>query len=281
MRNILFVAAVVTTAVSASAAAAGPYVGLEVGLAQGRGNDIDQTVDFTTTQSPSAPAAPAGPASGFFDDVFDQEYKRGFDVGTVAGYQFDLWQNLGFRVEAEFSHKRTGLKDVKSDDITDEFLDGLNAGLNRPASGGQPAITARDLDLNGKLRLATAMANGQLNIAGPGGGSVFLGGGYGLAWSKALGDDDRSRAWQYMIGYRHPVGDKLELGLKYRYFNSGIIKLVDDGIGFAGNPQQFIVPSSEGDVAVERTTSAVVVPNIEGEYRSRSLSLTLTYNFGR
>jgi opacity protein-like surface antigen len=288
MKNMMFLASAAAALAIPSAASAGtPYVGVEIGLAKGRGNDIDQTVDFTTVQTPATPAAPAGASDAFFDDVFDQEYKRGFEAGITAGYQFDLWRNLGFRLEGEFGYKRAGLRDVKSDDITDEFLSALNDGLNRPSvtpdpgAPGLPAVTGRDLELAGHLRLYTAMLNGQFNIAGPGGGSVFLGGGYGTAWSKAVGDSDKSRAWQYMIGYRHPISDKLDLGLKYRYFNSGVFKLVDDGVSFAGNPNRIAVPNGAGTTDVDQTTSAIVFPDIQGRYRSRSLSLALTYNFGR
>jgi hypothetical protein len=73
-----------------------------------------------------------------------------------------------------------------------------------------------------------------------------------------------------MIGARYSVTDRIDLGLKYRKFASGIIKLDHDPIDYAGNPDQ-------GATAVS-TRTAAIAPDIEGEFRTRGVSLTLSYN---
>ena len=73
-----------------------------------------------------------------------------------------------------------------------------------------------------------------------------------------------------MIGARYSVTDRIDLGLKYKKFHSGVIKLDHDPIDYAGNPDQ-------GATAVSSRTASVT-PDIEGEFRTRGVSLTLSYN---
>ena len=92
--------------------------------------------------------------------------------------------------------------------------------------------------------------------------TVYGGGGLGPSFVHGFHDRDSGFAWQYFGGVRYAISDKIDLGLKYRYFNSGVVELFDDPQDFAGN----------GD-------SAVVTPIFKGKFRSRNLLATLTYNF--
>ncbi len=281
---LLAVVAVVAGSAPAQARDSGPYIGIEGGILSGRDNDVDEFVDYTTSQNPAAPLAPAGPIDQEFDDVFRLNYKMGYDVAAVAGYDFGF-----FRLELELGYKRAGFDHLDPDDITDDFLAFNNLALNRPSAApdpgapGLPALTLDDFDLDDNISVLSAMANGLIDIGITGRLSVFAGGGYGRARVKALGNKDSAWAFQYMAGIRYVISPTIELGIKHRYFDSGIIKVVSGGgVNYAGNPNRLTITPPGGAAAlVDQTTSALVFPEIEGRFRARSLLATLTYNFGR
>jgi opacity protein-like surface antigen len=279
-----FLAAIAAVAISAPVAARDHsfYVGLEAGLTTSRNNDIDEFVTYSVAQNPAAPPAPAPPDVPEFDDVFSTNYNTGSDVAVTGGYDFG-W----FRVELEVGRKRAGLGDIRADDITDAFLSSLNSTLNRPSSPPDPgapglsALTIDDFDVGGHISALSAMLNGMVDIGITDRIFVFAGGGYGQSWVKALGDKDNGRAWQYMAGFRYAISPKLDLGFKYRYFNSGTVAVEDMGLLYAGNPRRLTITSPGGLATdVDQTTNAVVVPQLEGKYRLRSLLVALAYNFG-
>lgn len=236
-------------ALSAPATAhTGPYIGIEGGLLSGRANDVDEIVSSSAMQTAE------------YDDVLAIGYKRGRDLAIVAGYGF-----RPFRLELELAHKRAAIAQSIPDDNFDSFIESFNAALSElaaSASLGEPPLTLRDLAVEGEMRVASAMANGLVDARV--GKSVFLygGGGIGRSIATALGDRDGALAWQWFAGVRYAIDHKIELGLKYRYFNSGILKLQHAGIRISGQAAE---------------TAIHLRPEIEGEFRSRSLLATIHF----
>jgi len=277
MRKILLSSlAAAALATPAAVQAGSPYVGIETGFSQPRSSDVDETVGFSATQTPTAPAAPAPPAGGEFDDTFAITYKKGYDVGLVGGYDFGF-----LRVEMELAQKSMKLGHLKSDDITDEYLATLNTVLNRPSASPDPgapglgALTMDDFELDGRMRLRSAMVNALVDWDVTKRFSIYGGGGYGFTWARSLGASDSARGWQWLAGVRYGLTDKFDLGLKYRYFNSGIMTLRSDPQLYAGNPDRQVIAAT----TVDQTINATVVPEIEGEIRTRSFLASLIYNF--
>ena len=61
----------------------------------------------------------------------------------------------------------------------------------------------------------------------------YVGGGFGRARVKELGDSDSAWAWQLIAGVRMPISDNIDVGLKYRYFRTGKLNF-DDTFAFTG-----------------------------------------------
>lgn len=277
MQKILFCATLgVALSMSTGASAGTPYVGIEGGILQGRASDIDGLVQFSTSQDPGTPVGPAGPDDAEFDDAFILNYKVGHDVGILGGYDFGK-----FRLELELAHKRARFDNVTPDETASELTDYLNSGLNRPSAPPDPgapglaALTDDDFKVDGNVSVRSAMINGLLDVGVGNRISLYGGGGYGRAQVRAMGDRDSSWAWQYIVGVRFAVGRHVEFGLKHRYFNSGIVKLQGGAQDVAGNPNRLSVDGT----TVDQTTSASLMPELEGEFRTRSLLASLTYNF--
>ena len=207
------------------------YVGVEGGPTLGRVGDVDEVVEL------------AGAAAATeYDDVLSVDYKRGHDIGISSGY------DLGpLRVELEVAHKRARLKPLEPDENFDNFI------------GAVPGLTDDDLDLPGKMSVASAMINGLIDVGIADRLTVYGGGGYGRTWARAVGDEDSAWGWQWIAGVRYAVSQNVEIGLKHRYFNSGIVKLQNGPRTIAGNGQ--------------------LTPEIEGKYRTRSLLVGLHFNF--
>jgi len=276
MKTHLLSGALISALLAASPAYAGsPYAGIEGGISFGRSSDVDEHVSFAAVQNPAAPAAPAPPAASEFDDVFAVGYDRGYDVGLIGGYDFGF-----FRLELELAQKKAGLKNLKSDDITGEFLTSLNSTLNRPSAApdpgapGQPALAMSDFDLSGGMRVRSAMINGFGDVDISKRLNAYGGGGYGRTWARAIGDGDSAWGWQWMVGLRYALKPKVELGLRYRYFNSGMMTLRHEPQGIAGNANRMTIAATD----IDQTVNANIVQEIEGEIRSRSLLATLMFN---
>ena len=249
-----------------SAVAAQPFVGVEVGTGKVRSSDVDELVVYRTTPATSGDGVPLK-----YDDVFSARWDRATDFGLVGGYDFG-W----FRVEGELAQKRASIDHHAKDDIADQFLTELNAGLNRPSlapdpgAPGLPALTLDDFQPNGTVRAGSAMVNAFLDVPVFKGFSVYAGAGVGRSFVRGFDDSDGALARQKMIGARYSVTDRFDVGFRYRKFASGIIKLDHDPIDYAGNPDQ-------GATGVA-TRTAAITPDIEGEFRTRGVSLTLNYN---
>jgi opacity protein-like surface antigen len=271
----------VMISVPTAARAGSPYVGIEGGVLHGRENDVDEIANYTTIENPATALAPPGPADTEFDDVFSINYRIGYDVDVIGGYDFGI-----FRLELELGHKRANLRSIDPDDITGSFLADFNAALNRPSAQpdpgapGLPALTIDDFDLDEKMSILSAMINGLVDVGVTDRLSLYGGGGYGRSRASALGDKDSAWAWQYMAGVRYAIGPKIDLGIKYRYFNSGVVTLRHGGLEYIGNPDRLtIAPAGGMATTVDQTTNALLAPEIEGRFRTRSLLASLIYNF--
>src|SRR5687767_2340030 len=156
MRKYLLAAVAVSAIASPAVARDGAgYIGVEGGILFPKDNDADVFADFTTTQVPATPAGPAGPADVNFEDAFGIDYKRGYDVDLIGGYDFGM-----FRLEAELAYKRAKVDEFEVDN-TD--IAALNAALNRPSADPDPGapglagLGAEDFDLEGKVTVLSAM----------------------------------------------------------------------------------------------------------------------------
>ncbi|HEU4704357.1 MAG TPA: outer membrane beta-barrel protein, partial [Sphingomicrobium sp.] len=241
-------AAIATPAVARDGAG---YVGVEGGVLFPKDNDGDAFVDYTTTQTPATPLAPAGPSDTTFDDAFGIDYKMGYDLDLIGGYDFGM-----FRLEAELGYKRASVDEFE---IDNSDIAALNAALNRPSAApdpgapGLPALVATDFDLDGRVTVLSGMVNALLDFGDDDGMSFYAGGGFGRARVKLFGDSDSAWAYQLIAGARTALSGNIDLGLKYRYFRTGKLDFADDGFAaLEGNPQAIVV----GDTTVIQTTDA-------------------------
>ena len=250
----------------ASPALGTPYLAAEAGIARAKDNDIDVSVEYTTT--PGGASQPI-----FYDDTFAAVYERGVELGVAAGYDFG-W----FRLEGELGHKRVGIDRVGDDDITGQFLGEFNSALNRPSADPDPgapalpALTLADFQQGGTLNVSSAMVNGMLDLGVIDRVNIYAGLGFGRSFVRGYGDRDGAIASQRFAGARYAVSDRFEVAFKYRKFSSGIIKLNRDPIAYSGNPDQ-VTPG--GPVT---TTNAALTPDIEGEFRTKNFLFSLVYN---
>ena len=127
MRKLAIAMALASTVLASPAAAVdgAPYVGIEGGILFPKDQDADLFVDYTTTQTPATPVV-VGPADTTFDDTFGLDYKMGYDIDALVGYDFGM-----FRLEGEIGYKRSKLNDLEIDS-TD--LAALNTALNGTGS---------------------------------------------------------------------------------------------------------------------------------------------------
>lgn len=259
-------AALLLLLVGSPAFAAQPYVGIEFGRENVRPSDVDETVQFS-----SSPTAPGDPETVFYDDVFSARYKKGRDIGATGGFDFG-W----FRLEGELAQKRIKINEYKSDDITEQFLSELNTALNRPSAlpdpgaPGSPALTIDDFQPSATLKVRSVIVNALLDVKLFNRFNAYAGAGFGKAFIRGFDDSDSEFVWQRVFGARYGITDRFDVGVKYRNFRTGVIKLSHDPVSFSGNPDQ----TNAGAV----TTNAVVIPDIEGQFRAKSLLLTLNYN---
>ena len=216
MRNI-FLAAVSAAVIATPALAqtSGPYVGVEGGVMFPKDTNVDATVDYTDPALPTTT----------YDNVFGVDYKTGFDVDAIAGYDLGM-----FRVEGELGYKR-----AKTDSL---HLNPTFVTAYENATGVTLADT--DFDLNGHVSVLSGMVNGLVDFDA-GGFGIYGGAGIGRAHVKLMGDSDNAWAYQAIAGVHVPISSAVDLGLKYRYFRTGKLNfhdtatLTDAGVAFANS----------------------------------------------
>lgn len=168
-----------------------------------------------------------------YDYDFDVEHEMGFDGDIIGGYDFGA-----FRAEAELGYKTADIDEI-------DFGDGV-----------------AESDVDGDLSVFSLMGNILWNPTMSGNWDAYLGGGIGWAWSEFDDDSsdsfkDNAFAWQLIAGVGYRLSENIELGLKYRYFET---KFSDD---------------FEEDFDTE-----LVNFDVDGDVRSHSLLASLIFNFG-
>jgi OmpA-OmpF porin, OOP family len=161
------------------------------------------------------------------DDLFRIKYKRGFDVDVIAGYDFGL-----VRAEAELGWKRAKLDEVLFRDFEEDEL---------------------EIE-NDRASVLSLMGNVLLDLGDRSFGA-YVGGGFGRARVNLFGEKDDAWAWQLIAGARTAISPNIDLGLKYRYFNTARLEFAD---------------RNDPDLDLLAT----------GRFRSHSLLASLIFNFG-
>ena len=104
---ILAAVAAAAIATPAYAQSSGPYIGIEGGILFPKDTNVDADVNFIDDDFDDVT----------FDNVLDVDYKRGWDLDLIGGYDFG-----GFRVEGELGLKRAKIDELQLDE---DFIDEL------------------------------------------------------------------------------------------------------------------------------------------------------------
>jgi OmpA-OmpF porin, OOP family len=225
MRKLVIGLALASTAMAAPALARdnSGYVGVSGGVMGVEDQDLDLRVGTRTTLN-----------------GVTVEYKKGYDFDGVAGYDFGM-----IRGELEIGYKRATVDSMR---FTQPVL-----------------VTGPTTAYGGRGEVLSGMGNLLLDF-GNSGLSGFAGGGVGVARTKSRGDvagpnipagsgfsgSDNHFAYQALAGVRVAVGPNVDLGLKYRFFNTKF-RYADAAAPLGGQ-------------------------EIKGRWRSHSLLLTLAFN---
>ncbi len=239
MRNTLLLAATAAATLFAAPALAQPYVGVSGGILFPKDQDIDLSFDPLSTTIPRTT----------FEDAIGIDYKRGYDVDVNLGYDFGL-----VRLEGELGYKRAKLDNLE---LSSAFRSALQADLSRTVNA------ETEFDLSGRTTVKSAMVNALLDFGNSESVNFFVGAGAGRARVKFAGDRDDAWAYQLLAGVRAPVSDNIDLGLKYRYFQTAKLDFFGAGSG-----------------SVFGTGGNAVFANAENKFRSHSLLASLTFNLG-
>ena len=149
---------------------------------------------------------------------------------------------------------RTALRHIDADDGADAFLTSFNSTLNRPSfmpdpgSPGLGRLATDDFDIDGNIGVSSAMANALLDINVGKRVSAYVGYGAGRSQVRAMGDKDSAWSWQRIVGIRYKLNERIELGTKFRMFNSGMVKLKHKPVTYSGNPDRIV----DGAATVDR-----------------------------
>jgi opacity protein-like surface antigen len=231
MRKYLLTAAAAAAFIATPAFADGPYVGIEGGVLFPQKTTVDANIAV-------------GSSNFSYHPAYRIESDTGFDVDLIGGYDLGM-----FRLEGELGYKEANIKSIT--DVNTTLLSDLSTALDEP-------VTAADLQLNnGKTTVTSAMINALVDFGGAGFGA-YAGGGIGYADVRTgeAGDRDGQGglAWQLIAGAYVPVSSSMNIGLKYRYFQSDRMDFTNDF----------------GDFSTTET----------GRFTSHSLLASLVFNFG-
>lgn len=160
---------------------------------------------------------------GAVDNGITVDSDTGYDVGGYVGYDFG-----GFRLEGEVSYR----------EADPENLSAPTSGF--PVGDFAPPFTTGDFPgVAGSTNVLAFMLNGLLDFGEDDGVQGFIGGGVGVARTDVryiaqtsdggpgVDDSDTGFAWQALAGVRAPVSDSWDVGIKYRYFNSDSLSVID------------------------------------------------------
>jgi opacity protein-like surface antigen len=175
------------------------------------------------------------------DEGIIVDHKMGYDVDLIGGYDFGM-----FRLEAEAAHKRASVDQIRFAPTT-EILPGAGNGV----------------DGDGRVGVLSAMVNALLDFGDDDGWKGYVGAGVGLARVKyrafvdgdtiGFSDSDDAMAWQAIAGFSKAVTPNVDVGLKYRYFNTRRLNFGND--------------------------AAIVPWALDGKLHTHSLLASVVYNF--
>jgi len=145
------------------------------------------------------------------------EGDNGWEGAALYGYDFGL-----ARVEVEGGYKTYG-------------VEGLVAPVELLPDAGTDMGYRTYSPADGRMTILSAMLNGLVDLGGETGIGAYFGGGLGVARVDAevaagasaaryIDDRDAGLAFQGLAGLRVPVSRRVDLGLKYRYFNVGELR---------------------------------------------------------
>ena len=250
MRKYLLTAAAAAAFIATPAFADGPYVGIEGGVLFPEKQDVFGTVLFTN----------AVPADIARTSVARLEYNTGFDVDVIGGYDLGM-----FRLEGELGYKRASIKDNIA--FNSGFITAINTGSGNTFVTD---ATLSDFDLENHTDVYSAMINALVDFGGNGGIGGYAGGGIGYADVHQFGESQGKMAWQLIAGLYAPISSTINIGLKYRYFQTENVDFSDDFDFSAGAVTCGANPCSPG----------VVTFDTNRHFSSHSLLASLVYNFG-
>lgn len=182
-----------------------------------------------------------------FGSGFVADYKTGLDLDVIAGYDFGV-----FRIEGELGYKRARLRDLAASST-------LVTAINTPPISG---VTPDSFSFGDRTTILSAMINGLVNLEIASGVDIYAGGGVGKARVKAFSDRDSALALQLIGGVSMAISPNIDLGLKYRYFQTRNLRF-DTAATFTG---------------AGGSTSASTFAS-QGKFRSHSALVGLTFYF--
>jgi outer membrane protein OmpA-like peptidoglycan-associated protein len=227
-KTTILMAGAAAAAMATPAYADGPYIAVEGGVSFE--DQVD--VDIDTNR-----------ADGLLENGAFADTELGVDADIIVGYDFGA-----FRLEAEGGYKRNSY-----DSLTVLNPAILPAGVTVP--GGTVVQNESDLEI------WSGMVNALVEVGSEDGFQLFGGGGVGIAQLQlpvdvagvgtVIDDSATDFAWQLIGGAKVAVTDKLDLGVKYRYF------VLDN----------FDLEAANGSA-------------LQANYAAHSVLASLTYNFG-
>ena len=227
------------------------YVGIEGGILFPR--NTNYLVTSTRVQSVPTGGGLLGQtvttSNNAYGSGFVSDYRKGVDIDAIAGYDF------GFvRVEGELGYKRTRNRSFTASSP-------LLAEINTAPIGG---VTSNSFQFSNRTRVISAMLNGLLDYDIAPGVRIYGGGGAGRARVKAFSQRDNVWAYQLIAGASTAISPNVDLGLKYRYFQTARLHF------------------SNGAVFTDAATGATSTSTFAetGRFRSHSLLASLIFNFG-
>ena len=83
-----------------------------------------------------------------------------------------------------------------------------------------------------------------------------------------------------IAGARYAISSNIDICLKYRYFRTGKVELVDDSaVTLLGNANRFVI-NPLNPTLVDQTTNANLFASFDQKFKSHSLLASLIFNFG-
>ena len=252
MRYVLSLATVLSAVASpAMAQDSGPYVGIEGGVSFPRSTDYD--VSATRVQTVPTGNGLLGQTvtttNTLYRNGFNAAYKTALDVDAIAGYDFGF-----LRIEGELGYKRTRVRNFSA---SSSLLADTNTAPISGATSGSFAVGSRTSVLSG---MADALLDYNLTPKV----RVYAGGGAGRARVETLGGRDNTWAYQGIAGASTSIAANLELGLKYRYFQTRRLHF---------NGTASFADATSGTTSVSQFSD-------NGKFRSNSVLVSLIYSFG-